>query len=331
MKAIGYITLSLLLIGLCITGCSKDSGQTAKAMNAEAMKLAQSGQKSQALEKAKAALKKSEENNGTDYADRVMSLEIMGLMYQATGDPGNAEIAFLQALSVVRKYAGPNSMEEAKITNNLAGLYYVQSQFNLAASFFKQSLAIGEKAFPAGDPRLDVMRKNIKVCEEKQSKGAVAQAGDKSDLLAEDSNKTTQAERKSGPDIEDLAETDPLKKIKTANSVQDLVPQQVKDSMISQLARQNIFISDLEPKPPVLIDDKGMVFPYHAIRKQKGTDATQEIVVLFAAIKNPEKPKALVFQQCRLISNTSYLSALEKGGVAQLKRELQDVFPSLYL
>jgi hypothetical protein len=67
------------------------------------------------------------------------------------------------------------------------------------------------------------------------------------------------------------------------------------------------------------------------LKKQKDNDSAQKIVVLFAAIKNPENPKAMIFQQCRLISQTSYLSAMQNGGVVQLKQELQEVFPGLYL
>jgi hypothetical protein len=166
---------------------------------------------------------------------------------------------------------------------------------------------------------LETLHKNIDVCESMQSGGATDEP---------------EGEGKTGPVGEDSAnasQTDPSVKTPPVNMVQDLVPQQIKDSMLSQLAQQNIFISDLDPRPPVRVDNKGIVFPYHALKKSKDSDAVQEIVVLFAAIPNPEKPKAFDFQQCRLISHTSYMSALEKGGSAQLKQELQDVFPSLYL
>ncbi|MDA3894883.1 MAG: tetratricopeptide repeat protein [Desulfobacteraceae bacterium] len=319
MKAFIYMMLTLLLVGICITGCSNDSGQTVEAMNAEALKLVQVGQKDQALEKAKAAVEKSEKENGIDHPNSAMSLETLGLVYQSMGDADRAQSFLLRALSIVKKSYGPNSGQAAKIMNNLAGLYYAQNQNILAASFFKQSLAILEKLLPADDSRLETLHKNIDVCESMQSGGATDEP---------------EGEGKTGPVGEDSAnasQTDPSVKTPPVNMVQDLVPQQIKDSMLSQLAQQNIFISDLDPRPPVRVDNKGIVFPYHALKKSKDSDAVQEIVVLFAAIPNPEKPKAFVFQQCRLISHTSYMSALEKGGSAQLKQELQDVFPSLYL
>jgi|GEM_PF-1788336 len=333
MKASIYMILAGLLISLSFVGCSRDNDQTVKEMNAEAMKLAKAGQHGRALEKAREALKKLDEMDGSDFADRVNSLEIMGLMYQALGEQEDAEIAFLRALSVVRKYAGPNSVEEVKITNNLAGLYYAQNQYDLALSFFKKSLSNGEKVFPPGDPRLEVMRKNIKACEEKKKDLAAARdEGKKTAPSAGDTDKAAKSEAAPGPGLdEDSAAADNSKsvaKTKSVNFAYDMVPQKVKDSVVSQMARQNIFISDLEPKPLVPIDDKGVVFPYHALKKEKGK--TQEVVVLFAAIKNPEKADAYVFKQCRLISNASYLSALEKGGVVQLKQELKEVFPSLY-
>jgi hypothetical protein len=79
------------------------------------------------------------------------------------------------------------------------------------------------------------------------------------------------------------------------------------------------------------MDNKGVVFPYHGLKKGKDTEAVQEIIVLFASVSNPEKPNAVVFQQCRLISHTSYQAALEKGGMAQLKKEIEEVFSQLYL
>ena len=111
MKAFVYTMLIFLLIGVCITGCSNDSGQTVEAMNAEALKLVQTGQKDQALEKAKAALAKSEKENGADSSNAIMSLEIMGLVYQSLGDAGNAEIAFLRAL--LRPFATENVIRQA--------------------------------------------------------------------------------------------------------------------------------------------------------------------------------------------------------------------------
>ena len=317
MKAFAYISLTILLAGFCIVGCSKDSGKTVAELNAEATKLLQSGQHDRALESAMAALEKSEKENGADNPATVTSLEILGLVYQAKGDSANAESEFLRALTIVKKSAGPNSGEAAKIMSNLAGLYYAQNQYILAASFFKQSLAIAEKQFPAGDPRLATLQKNIDVCESMQRGEKPDQSADQNDSAGGGELAAFQPEASEKPS--------------SVETVQDLVPQQVKESMTSQLAKQNIFISDLAPLPPVLIDNKGMVFPYNALKKGKDNDSAQKIVVLFAAIKNPENPNAMIFQQCRLISQTSYLAALEKGGVVQLKKELQDVFPGIYL
>jgi hypothetical protein len=51
---------------------------------------------------------------------------------------------------------------------------------------------------------------------------------------------------------------------------------------------------------------------------KKGHDETivchNFFMVFFAALSNPDKPGALVFQQCRLISYRSFLNTLEQGG-----------------
>ena len=318
MKAFAYISLTVLLAGFFIVGCSQDSGKSVNELNAEATKLLQSGQHAQALEKATAALEKSEKENGADNPAMATSLEIMGLAYQAKGDGVKAESEFLRALSIVKTSYGPNSGQAAKIMNNLAGLYYAQDQYILAASFFKQSLAILQKMLPADDPRLATLQKNIDVCESMQRGEKPGQSADQTtDSAGGGELAAFQPESSEEPSSVEL--------------VQDLVPQQVKESMTSQLAKQNIFISDLAPLPPVTIENKGMVFPYNALKKGKDNDSAQKIVILFAAIKNPDNPNAMIFQQCRLISQTSYLAALEKGGAVQLKQELQEVFPGLYL
>ena len=316
MKGFIYATLTLLLMGVCVVGCSKDSGQTVESLNNEAFGLVKSGQHRPALEKATAAFEKSEEENGHNHPNTIMSLEIMGVAYEAIGDSGSAEIAYLRALSVAKKFSGPASAEVAKLKNNLGGLYFAQNQYVLADSFFNQSLAILGSLNP-DDPRLEIIRKNIGFCEERQN-------GGEADLAAGVPESVDEAAEASSQNLSAV-------KNPSVNLVQDLVPQEVKDAMISQFSGQNVVISDLDPRPPVLIERKGMVFPYHALKKAKNSDSFQEIVVLFAAIKNPEKPDALVFQQCRLITHSSYLEALEKGGTLQLKQELMEVFPALYL
>lgn len=309
MKTFGLIILLLVLTVFFLAGCSKDGEQTVEELNAEALKLVQAGQVAQAMEKASAALGKAEAENGAEHPMVAASLETQGLIYQAMGEMDKAESAHRRALSIVNKTSGPDSEEAAKIMNNLAGLYYTKKQNAEAASFYKQALAIVEKKFPADDPRLAVLKKNIAVCEGKVTETAVTSAD--STAAAADQAPAAMA----NPPV---------------NMVQDLVPKEVKDSMVKQLADQNIFISDLEPRQPVMMDDKGVVFPYRGLKKGKDTESAQEVIILFAAVSNPEKPNAVIFQQCRLISHTSYLAALEKGGMAQLKKEIQEVFSKLY-
>ena len=296
MKAFSYIMLALLFIGVCMTGCSNDSD--VKSLNAEALKLAMAGKVDEAMEKATAALEKAEKENGAFHLLTAMSLETLGTVYQAKGDADKAESSYLQALSIVQKTIGPDSGEAAKIMNNLAALYYSKKENDKAASFYKQTLAIVEKRFDADDPRLAVLRKNISICEGKGSGGEDAWAAQKPFSDKEDFPEGSQT----------LA---PMF-CPPGSESKDLVPQQIKDSMFSQLAQQNIFISDLDPLPQVDIDNKGIVFPYHAMKKGKDSDSAQEIVVLFASVYKPEKPDTVVFQQCRLISYTSYLASLEK-------------------
>ncbi len=301
MKFFYHVAMTMVVIVMCCAGCSKDSNKTVEELNKQAMQLLQSDQADKALETVTDALEKAEKEYGAEHQETAMCLETMGIVYQAMKEPLKAESAYKRALSIIYKIKGEDSIESAKILNNLAGLFYSQKQYASAASIFKQSLAIVEKEFAADDPRLEMLRKNIKICE---------------DL-------------KNGKEPSPLAEQ-VAGKSDSQNKIQDLVPDQVKQSMLSQLAKQNIFITDLQPRNPVKIDNKGIVFPYHALKKSKDSDSAQEVVVLFASIANPEKQGAFLFQKCRLISFRSYLSTMKEGGVAQLKKELIEVFPGLY-
>jgi len=303
MKFFYHVAMTMVVIVMCCAGCSKDSNKTVEELNNQAMQLLQSDQADKALETVTDALEKAEKEYGAEHQETAACLETMGIVYQAMKDPIKAESAYKRALSTIYKIKGEDSIESAKILNNLAGLFYSQKQYASAASIFKQSLAIVEKEFAADDPRLEMLRKNIKICEDlkngKEPSPSAEQVAGKSDS-------------------------------QNKKNVQDLVPDQVKQSMLSQLAKQNIFISDLQPRSPVRIGNKGVVFPYHALKKAKDSDTAQEVVVLFASIANPENPGAFIFQNCRLISYRSYLNTMEEGGVAQLKKELIEVFPGLY-
>ena len=311
MKAFVRMMVGMLFVGVCAAGCSQDDGQTVSDLNNEAINLLNSNQPAQAVEKATSAFEKLEKENKTTHPDAVSSLEIIGLSHQAMGNATKAESAFLRALATVKEFYGPDSPEVAKIMNNLGSLYFTQHQYILASSFFQQALDIVKRQLPADDPRLGVLQKNIDLCEAKQNRAPMTASAEEN--ISEVAAKTA---GQANPPV---------------NPVQDLVPQKIKDSMVSQLSRQNIFISDLEPRQMVVIDNKGVVFPYHGLKKGKDSEAAQEVMILFAAINNPDNPGAVVFQHCRLISHTSYLAALEKGGVPQLAKEIKEVFPDLYL
>ena len=296
MKAFN-ITIGIVVLALVfVSGCSKDKAQTVEALNKEALNLLQLNQKDKALETAMNALKKAESEFGVDHETTGACLETLGVVYQSMGQPLKAESAYKRALAVINKVKGPDSMESAKILNNLGSLFYSQNQYAAAATIYKKSMAIVEKNVSSDDPILDTIRKNIQICEEYQN-GQAPEASTEKSVPVE---------------------------------MKDLVPEKIKESMISQLARQNIVITDLEPRMPVRMDNQGIVFPYHALKKAKDNVSTQEIIILFASVANPDNQGAFIFKQCRLISYQSYTSTMEKGGTELLKKELKEVFPDLY-
>jgi tetratricopeptide (TPR) repeat protein len=289
-----FIVAAVLMTGLC-AGCSDDKKKSVQELNTKAMTLLQQNQVSKALKTITLAVERAEAEYGPDHLETAKSLETLALIHQAGREYEKAEDAAKRALAIITSASGEDSVDAAKAMNALAGLYYAQKKYPEAMDYFKQALAVVEKRVPADDPSLEILKTNIETCEAQQK----------------------------GEPLPGLAE-------QSAPGIPDLVPQPVKQAMLDQFAKQNIFIVNLQPQPPIQMGEKGMILPYHALKTDKDGASAQEVVVLFASISNPEKTGTYIFQQCRLISYRSYLETLSEGGIEKLKKELVEVFPALY-
>lgn len=296
--------LVILLILFCYAGCSRDSNKTADQLNDEAMALLNQQQISKALEKAESALEKAEKTFGENDPKTAKYLQTVAMVRQAEGSFAKAESAYKKAYAIVSDESGGDSLEAAKIMNNLAGCYYTQKRYDLAADTYQQVLKVAEKKFPDDDPRLNAIRANLHA----SIAGKEGKEGEE--------GKAPELPLESAPEV-------------NPPQIADLVPPKVKQYALDSLSKQNIKISDLQPEAALQIMDKGIVFPYRGIRRLENGNE-QKVVVLFASIKNPEKQDTYVFQNCRVISYQSYQSKLDEGGIDLLKKEVAKLFPGLY-
>lgn len=300
MRSIFKIACIFFLISILCAGCSRESNKTVKQLTDEAMVLLHQNKIQEALKKGESALKKAEEKYGPESPQTARCMQTMGLIYQADGNAVKAENSYKKALSIFLHKEGDQSLDAAKTMNNLAGFYYTQKKYEQAASLFEESLAIVKKKFQADDPRLQAIEKNIEVCKDRAA-GKSLQA-------------TGGTENASVP-----------------SPARDYVPEKIKQYVIRNFAeKNNIHISDLQPEQPVLILDQGIVFPYKCTQKTDKDASSVNMVILFAAIKNKDKKNAFEFQQTRIVSYDAYMSALKKGGMALLSKEMVKIFPSLY-
>jgi tetratricopeptide (TPR) repeat protein len=298
MKSVTNSVLAMIIMAFCFAGCSKEMDKTPEEINQEVISLLQQKQNSKALKLAERALKKAEKENGAESRSLAIALETLATAYSAVGLPDKAEASYRQALSIITKTDGEDSVEAAKILNSLASLFYMNMNYEESLAHYKKSLEIAEKHLPPDDPRLAAVRNNITSCEALKS-------GDK-----------------------------PLQQPETKNlsdNIQDLVPPQVKEAAIAQLSKQNIILAGLQPKTPVQIDDKGMIFPYIATKKAEEENKEEsKIVVLFAAVRDPSEKDKYIFQQCRVIPFLTYSNIMSSGGIDLLKKELMKIFPGIY-
>jgi len=277
-------------------------------MNQKAFELIQKGQIAKAMDLAKTALNKTEQNFGADHYLAAESLKNLALCHQAQGNIAETENSYNRALQIIKKTKGEKSIETAQLMNNMASFYYTQAKYDQALLLYQQTFSIVEKHLAPSDPILNAVKNNIAICQ----KITKTNAPDKPTIVSPDVSST-------------------LSPLDNKMSVKDMVPEEIKKFTINKLSEQNILLSQFQPLQSVMITDKGVVFPYHCIQKNNTDEPGKDVVVLFAAVKNKEKTGAFIFQQTRIVSYKVYMGKLKEGGEATLAKEMTELFPELYL
>lgn len=299
MKHASKIFLVILVPFFLTFGCSEDPAQKIEKLFEEAKLLSQTGNAAGALKVSEQALQISETEYGLENPAIVQPLLKTAMAYQANKNYLQAEYTYKRAMDIIRKTGGGNTIEEAKVMNNLAGLFYLQGDYERAIATYEQSLAIAKNTQTPDEAMLQQIQRNIIMCKAVESGDAVK------------------------PEVNQSA---------PAKSLQDLVPEEIKNAAIQQLAGQNIVLAKefLRPFEPIKIADQGFVFPYYCKQKQETGDTLSEVVVLFGAVKNPQKEGAYIFKQCRVVSYESFSTMLNSGDLLSLKAAMVQIFPELY-
>lgn len=332
MKVLLRSIAAVLLLSVCLTGCSKDSGQSASELLRKASEHLQSGELAEAEENAQKALHQVEEKYSMLHPELVKPLHVLGMTYQQQGKFFDAEQAYARAISILQSSGDGNNIAVSQLMNNLAGSYYAQEKYEQALNTFQQSLAVAESHYSEDDPRIQKIKKNIDICRLEVA------GGEPSNPEAAFGQRFGKAGKKFAPQGRggrnqggtdqgtDMVAYDPPK----PEEPRDILPDKVKQAVIKKLAMQNIHLDDLRPMAPVKIDSQGAVIPYRCTQKTTEADAGGiEAVLLFATVYNQETG-GFVFKRCRMVSYDSYMEELKSGKQASLMQALKEVFPKVY-
>jgi len=298
-----FLGITIIVI-FVFAGCSRHENKTVEQLNKETIQLLKEQKIPKAFETAQKALNLSRKKYGDEDLHTAECLKNMAIVYQSKKEFNLAEAFYKKALAILGKHGKGNGSDAAQIFNNLAAFAYLRGDYDQAADFYKRCLAIAKKVFPAGDKRVSVIEANLKRCAE--------------DSVA----KGSKDKKKSGFNNEPVA---------NAGSIPDFVPEKIKKYVVTKLAGQSIYLSDFHPRPLLKIGDKGVIFPYTCIKKDKKNGEGIKAMILFAAVHDKKEETKYIFKQTRLVSYEAYMAQLSEGGIPMLKKEMAKLFPRIFL
>lgn len=314
-----------IILTFLAAGCSKDSGQSIEQYLNTAAEQLQNDELAKAEENAQKALNLAEQQYSMVHQALVKPLNILAMIYQKQSKVPEAERSYERAISILQDTDGENNFVVSQLMNNLAGLYYAQQKYEQAVNTFQQSLSIAESHYSDDDPRIQKIKKNIKVCQSKISGEPLPK-----DLAAAD-NRVGGAAKNAGIQGQGQEPAGGATPQPDQTEARDLLPDKVKQTVLDKLARQDIHLSDLRPMDPVKIGNQGAVIPYRCTQKTPEKDkGSIEAVLLFATVKNKDSPGAFVFKQCRMVSYDSFMEEVRRNDQAALVQSLKEVFSNVY-
>jgi tetratricopeptide (TPR) repeat protein len=120
--------------------------ESADTLDAEVMRLYQTGRYAEAVPLARRALAIREKALGPDHPAVGGALNNVAELYRAQGRYAEAEPLYKRTASIFEKALGADHPDVGTSLNNLAELYRAQGRYAEAEPLYKRSLAIREKA-----------------------------------------------------------------------------------------------------------------------------------------------------------------------------------------
>jgi len=318
--------LAAVILFLFASGCSKDSGQSIEQCLKTAAKQLQNGELAKAEENAQKTMNLIEQQRSMVHPGLAKPLNILAIIYQKQGKISKAEQNYERAISILQSSEGGNNLVVSQLMINQAGMYYAEQKYERAIDVFEQSLSIVRSHFSEADPRVQAIKRNIKTCKSAlqggQPTGDLASVGNIIGGTVNNDVSQFQREGQASVGGTDAQASRP--------PPQDLLPDKVKQTVLNQLAKQNIHLYNLRPMNPVKIGAQGAVLPYRCKQKAAAKDKGDiEAVLLFATVKNDETG-GFIFKQCRMVSYDSYMEEVKSGNQTALVNALKEVFPKVY-
>jgi CHAT domain-containing protein len=126
----------------------------AQRLNAESLRLYNSGKYDEALSLVERAVEIRRNELGPEHLDVANSLRILAIIYRAKGETAKAEPIQQLVLSIREKRLGPEHPLVAQTLHNLANIYDDSGNPAKAEQFYRRGLAIGEKALGPEHPQV---------------------------------------------------------------------------------------------------------------------------------------------------------------------------------
>ena len=144
------------------------------AQSGKVIALTRAGKYAEALPLAQAMVTQLEK--GPPNKDYAGALNNLGQVYADMGRDAEAEPLYKQALAVMEKAVGLESVDIAIELNSLAALYQRQLRYAEAEPLFKRALALSERSLPPNHPDLGRALNNLATNYEKQDRHAESEA-----------------------------------------------------------------------------------------------------------------------------------------------------------
>lgn len=171
---VAHWMLALLLLSVAAPAVAQSKSEADK-LNAEAIRLYQAGEYTEAVSLAKRVLALREKELGSEHTDVATALNLLALLYKVQGRHAEAEPLYERGLGILEQELGPEHPDVAGMLGNLSGLYQVQGRYVEAEQLRRRGLEIVEKGLGPEHPDVGISLNNLALLYQVQGRYAEAE------------------------------------------------------------------------------------------------------------------------------------------------------------